>query len=78
MILAAFTATLGVFCSLRSKSSLRAMAAALGITLAIGGGYMLCCCPMMALGSRAGADEGFIRAMRPACRFCCSGRKRPA
>ncbi|MEI8374606.1 MAG: ABC transporter permease [Planctomycetota bacterium] len=49
-ILAAFTATLGVYCSLRSKNTLRAMGAALGIAIMVGGGYLMCCCPVMAVG----------------------------
>jgi ABC-type transport system involved in multi-copper enzyme maturation permease subunit len=68
-ILAAFLAALGVYCSLRSKSTLRAMAAALGITLVIGGGYMLCCCPVMELGARGGGDEGFILGAAPCMPF---------
>ena len=39
-ILAAFAATLGVYCSLSSKSTLRAMGAALGIAILVGGGYL--------------------------------------
>ena len=68
-ILAAFTATLGVYCSLSSKSTLRAMAAALGIALVIGGGYMLCCCPMVELGSRGGGDEGLVLGVAPCMPF---------
>ena len=69
LILAAFSATLGVYCSLRSKTSLRAMAAALGIALVVGGGYMLCCCPMMALGSHGGGDEGIMLGFAPCMPF---------
>jgi ABC-type Na+ efflux pump permease subunit len=69
LILAAFAAALGVYCSLRSKNSLRAMAAALGITIAVGGGYLLCCCPLMALGSHGGGEEGFILGFAPCMPF---------
>ena len=78
-ILAAFTATLGVYCSQRSKSTLRAMAAALGIAIVVGGGYLMCCCPMVAVGSRGRwRRRNASWASRPACRSCCSGRASPA
>ncbi len=43
-ILAAFAATLGIYCSQSSKSTLHAMGAALGIAVLIGG-VPSCCCP---------------------------------
>jgi ABC-type transport system involved in multi-copper enzyme maturation permease subunit len=55
-ILAAFVAALGVYCSLCSKSTLRAMGAALGIGIMVGGGYMMCCCPVVAVGARDVGD----------------------
>ena len=61
-ILAAFTAALGVYCSLSSKSTLRAMGAALGIAIVVGGGYLLCCCPVLAIG---GARDGGGRRNAP-------------
>jgi ABC-type Na+ efflux pump permease subunit len=68
-ILAAFTATLGVYCSLSSKNTLRAMAAALGITLVVGGGYLLCCCLPLASVSRPSGGDGFQLCVAPCMPF---------
>ncbi len=68
-ILAAFTATLGVYCSLRSKSTLRAMGAALTIAIVIGGGYMMCCCPLVELGARSGNGDGLQLGLAPCMPF---------
>ncbi len=68
-ILAAFTATLGVYCSLRSKSTLRAMAAALGIAIVLGGGYLMCCCPVVTVGARGGPDDGIFLGFAPCMPF---------
>lgn len=55
IVLAAFTASLGVMISLRSGSSNRASSWTLGTLVFLGGGYMFCCVPMtFGLGS---ADE---------------------
>ena len=67
-ILAAFTATLGVYCSLSSKNTLRAMGAALGITIFLGGGYLLCCCPVAMAGS-PGPRDGFEIGLVPCMPF---------
>ena len=45
-VMAAFGTALGVYCSLSFESSLRAMGVALGISLLLGGGATLCCCPI--------------------------------
>ncbi len=69
-ILAAFTVALGVYCSLSSKSTLRAMGAALGIAIVVGGGYLLCCCPVLAIGgARGGPDEGMFLGFAPCMPF---------
>ena len=68
-ILAAFAATLGVYCSLRSKSTLRAMGAALGIAIVVGGGYLMCCCPVVAIGARGGPDDGIFLGLAPCMPF---------
>jgi len=67
-ILAAFTATLGVYCSLHSKNTLRAMGAALGIAILVGGGYLMCCCPVVAIGSR-GSGDGMQIGLAPCMPF---------
>ncbi|MDC0936844.1 ABC transporter permease subunit [Pirellulales bacterium] len=46
-----FVTNLGIFFSLRSKTSTRAMAQTLGTLLFVGGGYLLCCCPLAMTGS---------------------------
>ena len=68
-ILAAFVATLGVYCSLRSKSTLRAMGAALGIAILVGGGYLMCCCPVVAMGSSRGPESGILLGFAPCMPF---------
>ena len=77
-ILAAFAATLGVYCSQSSKSTLRAMGAALGTVILVGGGYLLCCCPVgVGIAAVVLATDGHS-AWRPACRFCWLCRAWPA
>lgn len=53
-----YAATLGLTCSLRSNSSLRAIGLAVGIAVAVGGGYLLCCFPVAMLG--VGDESAFL------------------
>lgn len=46
-VLVGFFASLGVFFSLWCRSSTRAMAATLAVSLFLGGGYFLCCAPAL-------------------------------
>jgi ABC-type transport system involved in multi-copper enzyme maturation permease subunit len=41
-----FSAALGTFLSLRARTTTRAMAATVGILIAVNGGYLMCCVPM--------------------------------
>jgi ABC-type transport system involved in multi-copper enzyme maturation permease subunit len=47
LVIAMFVAALGVRISLKAKNSLRAMALTIGVGIFLGGGYLLCCVPMM-------------------------------
>jgi ABC-type transport system involved in multi-copper enzyme maturation permease subunit len=67
-ILAAFLATLGVYYSLRCKSTLRAMGAALGTAILFGGGYLMCCCPVAEIGAR-GSNTGMQLGLIPCMPF---------
>jgi len=58
-VLAVFAAVVGTFFSLGSRTSLRAMGATLGVMLFLGGGYMLCCMPVMIAGSGGGEEIVF-------------------
>jgi ABC-type transport system involved in multi-copper enzyme maturation permease subunit len=62
LVLALYAAALGVFFSLRSRSSLRAMGATLAVGLVVGGGYLFCCAPLMMFGN---AREGAILIFTP-------------
>jgi ABC-type transport system involved in multi-copper enzyme maturation permease subunit len=66
LLLALYAAALGVSFSLRCRSSLRAMGATLAIGLVVGGGYMFCCVPLMAVGR---AEEGMILSFAPCIPF---------
>ncbi|MBX7165692.1 MAG: ABC transporter permease subunit [Pirellulales bacterium] len=46
-VLAAFFCMFGIWCSLRSASSVRAQAAAVGIGMFLGGGYLFCSLPIV-------------------------------
>ncbi|MGO9114775.1 MAG: ABC transporter permease subunit [Thermoguttaceae bacterium] len=72
-ILAAFTATLGTYCSLCSKTTLRAMGAALGTAIVLGGGYLMCCCPVMSLGpGPRSSEDGLALGLAPCMPFLLS------
>jgi ABC-type transport system involved in multi-copper enzyme maturation permease subunit len=68
-ILAAFAATLGVAYSLGAKNTLRAIGAALGTVLLVGGGYLMCCCPVIAIGSGPGSGRVMELGLAPCIPF---------
>ena len=59
VLLAWYVTNLGLCFSLQSQTTLRAMGATLGTLIFTGGGYMFCCCMVMAFG-RGGGDEIMI------------------
>jgi ABC-type transport system involved in multi-copper enzyme maturation permease subunit len=64
-ILAVFTSSFGVYCSIRAKTTIRAVCGALAITILVGGGYLCCCVPLIAMNSHSGPDDdamGFVLA----------------
>jgi ABC-type transport system involved in multi-copper enzyme maturation permease subunit len=67
-ICATFVSNLGLLFSLRSKSSLRAMGLTLLTGLFVGGGYLMCCCPVLALG-RTGSGDGLQLGVAPCIPF---------
>ena len=62
VVLVWFASALGVGLSLTCRSSMRAMAATVGLMLFVGGGYWFCCFPCL-LGGGSGGDEGLIIGM---------------
>jgi ABC-type transport system involved in multi-copper enzyme maturation permease subunit len=58
LLCAVFVTSVGLVFSLRSSTSLRAMGLTMATVLFVGGGYMLCCCPVLAMG-RGGDDPEF-------------------
>lgn len=57
-VLAFYAAALGVSCSLRCRTSVRAMGLTLGVGAFFGGGYLFCCLPLVMMGG----DEEFLLA----------------
>jgi ABC-type transport system involved in multi-copper enzyme maturation permease subunit len=56
VLMAIYTTCLGLFFSLKSATTLRAMGQTLGTLVFLGGGYLFCCCTVM-VGGRGGGDE---------------------
>ncbi len=54
LVLCTFVTALGVLFSLKSRNTLRSMGGTLGVTFVLGGGYMLCCCLPLSMGSGPG------------------------
>jgi ABC-type transport system involved in multi-copper enzyme maturation permease subunit len=69
LLLAFYSASLGVNYSLRCRSSLRAMAATLATGLFIGGMYLFCCMPVMIAVAPRGPDEGIYFVFTPCVPF---------
>jgi ABC-type transport system involved in multi-copper enzyme maturation permease subunit len=63
--LAFFVASLGTLCSLKCKTSLWAIGAALGIGIFMGGGYLLCCIPLAITGGPGGPEEFLLAGCIP-------------
>lgn len=61
-LLATFVSCLGVWFSLRSKNSVRAMSATIAICLLLGGCYLFCCIPMFMMG---GPEDGYMLMFAP-------------
>jgi len=57
-----FVTNLGLFFSLRSETTLRSMGATLGVLIFVGGGYLFCCCTVM-----AGSGDGPVGLMFAPC-----------
>ena len=53
-LMAWYVTNLGLFFSLQSQTTLRAMGATLGTLIFTGGGYLFCCCMVMASGGGSG------------------------
>jgi hypothetical protein len=68
LLCAVFVTLLGLSYSLHSKTSLRAMGLALLTCVFIGGGYMMCCCPL-AIGMGPGSDDVFSVGLAPCIPF---------
>jgi hypothetical protein len=56
LVCAWFVTNLGLLFSLRSNTSLRAMGLTLLTGIFIGGGYLMCCCPIATAGARGNSD----------------------
>ena len=64
-----YATNLGLLYSLRSKTTLRAMGLTLATLIFVGGGYLMCCCPIMAIGGAGGPDEAFMLGFAPCIPF---------
>ncbi|MBN2292177.1 MAG: ABC transporter permease subunit [Pirellulales bacterium] len=65
LVISIAMASLGTLFSLRMKSSLWAMAATLGISFFVGGGYLFCCMPVMIAGGGRGGEEIMLAPLIP-------------
>jgi ABC-type transport system involved in multi-copper enzyme maturation permease subunit len=68
LLCAVFVTLLGLAYSLHSKTSLRSMGLTLLTCIFIGGGYMMCCCPL-AIGFGSGNDDIFVLGFAPCIPF---------
>jgi hypothetical protein len=64
LLLAWYVTNLGLCYSLRSQTTLRSMGATLGTLIFTAGGYLFCCCTVMA-GSGGGMDDGLAIMLAP-------------
>jgi ABC-type transport system involved in multi-copper enzyme maturation permease subunit len=62
LLVSVYTTCLGLFFSLRSPTSLRAMAQTLGVLVFFGGGYLFCCCVVLS-SNMGGRDSEIILAL---------------
>jgi ABC-type transport system involved in multi-copper enzyme maturation permease subunit len=62
LLLSVYTTCLGLLFSLRSATSLRAMAQTLGVLVFFGGGYLFCCCVVLS-SNMGGRDSEIILAL---------------
>lgn len=71
LVCAWFVTNLGLLFSLRSQTSLRAMGLTLLTGIFIGGGYLMCCCPIAALGGRhsGNSEDLFFFGLGPCMPF---------
>ncbi|NOZ40977.1 MAG: ABC transporter permease subunit [Planctomycetes bacterium] len=67
LLMAWYVTNLGLFFSLRSLTTLRAMGATLGTLIFTGGGYMFCCCMVMA--SSGGSQNALMIFLAPCIPF---------
>jgi hypothetical protein len=67
IVAAVFVTGMGLLYSLRSKTSLRAMSLTLITVMFVGGGYMFCCCPVVAMSGPP--DEAFQLGLSPCVPF---------
>ncbi len=67
LLLAWYVTNLGLYFSLRSQTTLRAMGATLGTLVFTAGGYLFCCCTVLA--SSGGSDDGLAIILAPCIPF---------
>jgi ABC-type transport system involved in multi-copper enzyme maturation permease subunit len=65
LVCAWFVTNLGLLFSLRSTTSMRAMGLTLLTGLFIGGGYMMCCCPIVAIAVTPKSGDTFMFGLGP-------------
>jgi len=66
LVLAGFVTLFGLYCSLISRTTLKATGLSLAATILLGGGYLLFCCPVLATG---GGGDAFYLLMSPCMPF---------
>ncbi|MEQ8208514.1 MAG: ABC transporter permease [Lacipirellulaceae bacterium] len=62
---ASFAAMLGLYFSLRSKTTLQASASTIATLIVVGGGYMLCCCGVIGVTGGQGGEQLMTIALAP-------------
>jgi ABC-type Na+ efflux pump permease subunit len=67
LLCAWFVTNVGLLYSMKSKTSLRALGFTLAVCFFIGGGYLMCCCPIMV--ATGDPDDGFMLGLAPCMPF---------
>jgi ABC-type transport system involved in multi-copper enzyme maturation permease subunit len=67
VVIGGFVSCLGVYFSLLADTGMKALAWTMGTLLLVGGGYLMCCCPLVFMGGRG--EDGMLMGLAPLIPF---------